>query len=153
MTVKATITGLAVGPEGADKPLHREKRAALKLVADKGVEGDKNFGKSATRHVNLVNARSYAWFATSFGRTLQSPGAFGEQIVVSDAIDLNWLPLGAKFKVGTAVLEHVTNRTPCESLREAIQADKVSHFVGHVGILCRVIESGDVRDGDAVQLL
>ena len=153
MTVKATVTGLAIGVEGAPKPLMREARAQLNLIEGKGVEGDKNFGKSKTRQVNLVNARSYAWFAASFGRPLKAPGAFGEQIVVSDAIDLNWLPLGAKLKVGEALLELGTSRTPCETAAGALNADKPSHLVGHVGVLCRVLESGVVRNGDAVQVL
>lgn len=152
MSAKATVTGLAIGLEGG-KPLSREKRESVKLVEGKGVEGDKNFGKSKVRHVNLVNARSYAWFAASFGRALQAPGSFGEQIVVSDAIDLNWLPLGARLKVGEALLELATSRTPCETAATALNADKPSHLVGHVGVLCKVIESGTVRNGDAVQVL
>ena len=142
-----------MGPERATRPLQREARENVMLVAGKGVEGDKNFGKSKARQVNLVNARSYAWFAASFGRAAQAPGAFGEQVVVSDAIDLNWLPVGARFKVGDATLEHVTNRAPCEDLAKALGCEGVSLFVGHAGILCRVVKSGAVRNGDAVQLL
>lgn len=153
MTAKATITGLALGPEGEHPPLYRLAQDALTLVAGKGVQGDKKFGTSQHRQVNLINARTYAWFAASFGRALAAPGAFGEQVVVSDAIDLNWLPIGAKFRAGAVLLEVASNRTPCESLAKKVGVDRVSHFVGHVGVLCRVIEGGTLRNGDAVQLL
>lgn len=151
MTIKATITGLALGPEGQHPPLHRVAQQALTLVAGKGVQGDKKFGTSQHRQVNLINARTYAWFAASFGRALAAPGAFGEQVVVSDAIDLNWLPIGAKFRIGAALLEVASNRTPCESLAGKVAVDRVSHFVGHVGVLCRVLEGGQIHLGDAVQ--
>lgn len=153
MTDKATITGLAIGPEAATKALHREPALALELVAGKGVKGDKKFGRSPTRQVNLINARSYAWFAASFGRTLSAPGAFGEQVVVSDAIDLGWLPLGARLQIGKAVLEIATFRTPCETAAGVLATESPSHLVGHVGVLCRVIEGGEIRLGDAVQVI
>ncbi len=153
MTNKATITGLALGPAGDHPPLHRVAQPVLTLVEGKGVQGDKKFGTSQYRQVNLINARTYAWFAASFGRALASPGAFGEQVVVSDAIDLNWLPIGARFRIGGALLEVASNRTPCDSLAKKVGVDRVSHFVGHVGVLCRVLEGGEVQNGDAVQLV
>jgi MOSC domain-containing protein YiiM len=153
MTTKATVTGLALGPQGEHPPLHRVAQPTLTLVEGKGVQGDKKFGASQHRQVNLINARTYAWFAASFGRALPAPGAFGEQVIVSDAIDLNWLPIGARFRVGGALLEVASNRTPCQSLADKVGVDRVSHFVGHVGVLCRVIEGGQVRNGDAVQLV
>ncbi|MBK9973535.1 MAG: MOSC domain-containing protein [Planctomycetes bacterium] len=153
MTNKATITGLALGPAGDHPPLHRVAQQVLTLVEGKGVKGDKKFGTSQHRQVNLINARTYAWFAASFNRALPAPGAFGEQLIVSDAIDLNWLPIGARFRVGAALLEVASNRTPCESLATKVGVDRVSHFVGHVGVLCRVVQGGEVRHGDAVQLV
>ncbi|MBX3475344.1 MAG: MOSC domain-containing protein [Planctomycetes bacterium] len=153
MATKATITGLALGPAGEHSPLHRLAQESLTLVAGKGVQGDKKFGTSQHRQVNLINARTYAWFAASFGRALAAPGAFGEQVIVSDAIDLNWLPIGARFRLGEATLEVASNRTPCQSLADKVGVDRVSHFVGHVGLLCRVIEGAQVRLGDAVQML
>ncbi|MBE7490562.1 MAG: MOSC domain-containing protein [Planctomycetes bacterium] len=153
MTAKATITGLALGPAGSHPPLYRQAREELLLVAGRGVQGDKKFGQSKNRQVNLINARAYAWFAASFGRALAAPGAFGEQVVVSDALDLNWLPIHTRLRAGAALLEVFSARTPCESLARAVGVEPVSHFVGRVGILCRVLEDGPVRLGDAVTVV
>jgi MOSC domain-containing protein YiiM len=146
----AKVVGLSVGPAGAPARLTRESRDELEFIEGKGVVGDKNFGRSPTRHVNLVSRHSYDWFLRSFGRERPMPGGFGEQITISAELDPNWLPLGQRLQVGEAILEVVTPRTPCDSFREAVGADKVSHFVGHVGLMCAVVKSGKARMGDPV---
>jgi MOSC domain-containing protein YiiM len=147
------VLGLAVGPEGAETPLYREPREAVLLVEGKGIEGDKKFGKSKTRHVNLVSRHSYDWFKQSFGRDRYMPGGFGEQMVISEDIDPNWLKIGQRIRVGEAILQVVTPRTPCEGFTQAVEGAAVSHFVGHVGVMCAVVRGGRARIGDAVSLI
>jgi MOSC domain-containing protein YiiM len=149
-TSNAVVVALAVGPpERADEPICRERRQSLEFVADKGVVGDKTFGKSELRQVNLVSQLSYEWFERNFKRAAES---LGEQVLVSRDLDLNWLDLGQRLKVGTAILEVTTPRMPCAKFTEKVGGDKVSYFVGHVGVLCRVVESGHATEGDLVQL-
>lgn len=149
----ATVIGLAVGPSDASGRLVREGRDELEFVEGKGVVGDKGFGRTPWRAVNLVSAHSYDWFKASFGRERVLPGGFGEQVTISAEIDPNWLALGQRIQVGDAILEVITPRTPCESFREAVDAEKVSFFVGHVGLMCAVVKGGKARMGDAVRLL
>ena len=145
---EAKVLGLAVGPEGNETPIYREARDSVMLVEDKGVEGDKKFGKSHGRQVNLLSERSYKWFERNFGRELDLPGGFGENIVISRDLDLAWLDLGTRINIGDAVIEVVTPRSPCASFTEAVDGVKVSHFVGHVGWMCAVVKGGEVKVGD-----
>lgn len=151
---KAKVLGLALGPEEkADVPIYREARESVNLVEGKGVEGDKKFGKSMGRQVNLLGQRSYAWFEKNFGRARELPGGLGENIVLSDEIDFNWLDLGQRIAVGNAVLEVVSPRSPCAKFTETVEGVKVSHFVGHVGLMCAVVKSGEIKVGDAASLV
>jgi MOSC domain-containing protein YiiM len=150
---KAKVLGLAVGTGSVKAPIHRETRDSIELVAGKGIVGDKTFGRSEYRHVNLLCARSYAWFEANFGRKRALPGGMGEQVVLSDEVDAAWLNLGDRLKIGSAVLEVVTPRTPCESFTSAVEGGKVSHFVGHVGLMCGVVGSGVIKTGDSAELI
>ncbi|MBZ0137369.1 MAG: MOSC domain-containing protein [Planctomycetes bacterium] len=148
----AKVLGLAIGPEGSDTPLHREARDSVKLVEGAGVEGDKKYGQSKGRQVNLLSERSYKWFERNFGRERELPGGFGENIVISSELDLAWLDLGQRITIGDAVIEVVTPRSPCAGFTEAVDGVKVSHFVGHVGWMCAVVKSGTIKVGDKAAL-
>ena len=145
------VVGLAIGPAGG-AALQREARKSVKLVEGKGVEGDKKFGTSHGRQVNLLSQHSYDWFERNFGRELTLPGGFGENIVVSPDLDLSWLDLGQRIVIGEAVIETITPRAPCGGFTEAVDGIKVSHFVGHVGWMCAVVKGGTVKVGDKAAL-
>ena len=149
---EAKVLGLAVGPAGNDTPLFREARESVNLVEGAGVEGDKKFGQSKGRQVNLLSERSYRWFERNFGRERELPGGFGENIVISSELDLAWLDLGQRINIGDAVIEVVTPRAPCAGFTEAVDGVKVSHFVGHVGWMCAVVKTGTVKIGDKASL-
>jgi MOSC domain-containing protein YiiM len=152
MAKTSKILHLCIGPEGTPE-LTREPRDEVEFVEGKGIKGDKKFGKSTSRHVNLITQASYDWFKASFKRELKAPGGFAEQVVVSSDLDINWLPLGAKLQLGEAVLELAKPRAPCMHFSEGVDAPSEELFVGHVGIMCRVIKSGKARVGDAVTVL
>lgn len=145
------VLGIAIGPEGGGS-LVREAVSSANFVEGKGVEGDKKFGQSRGRQVNLLSRHSYEWFERNFGRELPMPGGFGENVVI-DGIDPNWLDLGQRIRLGEAVVQVTTPRSPCAGFTEHVDGDKVSHFVGHVGVMCAVVQGGTVRQGDAVTLL
>jgi MOSC domain-containing protein YiiM len=149
---EARVTGLAVAPENG-APLQRDARQMVEFVEGKGVQGDKNFGKRAERGVNLVSQQSYDWFKRSFNRERPLPGGFGEQVVISGEIDPNWLDLRQRIQIGDAILQVVTPRTPCDGFTTAVDGDKISYFVGHVGVMCAVVKSGKAAIGDPVRLV
>jgi len=69
MSNPATILGLCIGREGTPD-LTRQAFDEIELVEGKGIKGDKKFGKSTSRHVNLITQHSYDWFKASFKREL-----------------------------------------------------------------------------------
>lgn len=151
---EAKVLGLALGPkEKRDIPIYREARDSVKLVEGQGVEGDKKFGKTTGREVNLLDKRSYDWFEKNFGRARELPGGLGENIVISEGIDCAWLDLGQRIRIGEAELEVISPRSPCAKFTETVKGPKVSHFVGHVGLMCNVTKSGEVKVGDIATLL
>lgn len=152
MIKPAKILHLCIGPEGTPD-LTRQACDEIELVEGKGIKGDKKFGKSTSRHVNLITQHSYDWFKASFKRELKAPGGFGEQVVVSSELDVNWLPLGTKLQVGEAVLELAKPRQPCMHFASSVEAPSEELFVGHVGIMCRVLKSGKARVGDKVTVV
>ncbi len=145
------VLGLAIGPEGAEA-LSRDAVATASFVEGMGLQGDKKFGRSSGRQVNLLSKLSYDWFERNFGRGLSMPGGLGENVVI-DGIDPNWLDLGQRIQLGEAILQITTPRAPCAGFTERVDGNKVSHFVGHVGVMCAVVQGGTVRVGDTATLL
>jgi MOSC domain-containing protein YiiM len=149
-TVQAQVLALFNAPPGLE-PFGRVRVPAMRLEAGLGIEGHKSAGKTRTRQINVVQARLYRWFEDSFGRELVW-GRTGENVVVDDALDLNWLAMGTRLSLGTALCEVRMYRMPCKPMatRQGI-ADR-DLFVGHVGIFLEVVTSGEVREGSTLQL-
>lgn len=153
MDKPSKILHLCIAPPEGAAPLTRQARDEIELVEGKGIVGNKGFGKASSRHVNLITQQSYDWFKASFKRELKAPGGFGEQVVISPEIDINWLPLGSRLQLGEAVLELTKPRQPCMHFSSSVEAPSEELFVGHVGIMCKVVKSGRARVGDAVNVL
>lgn len=145
----AEVLALFLGYDDPARRLARKPAPTVELTAGKGIVGDKRFGRKR-RQINILQARFYDWFAKAFGRTLEFGGA-GENIVISDELDLNWVLPGQRFRLGSAVVRWQDFRTPCEVLAGTLlgEAGSPSVFVGHVGILCDVVEGGQAKVGDA----
>jgi MOSC domain-containing protein YiiM len=76
------------------------------------------------------------------------PGRVKENITTR-ALDLAELPLGHHIRVGEALLEITTPCTPCDRMEE-IRPGLRDAIRGRRGILCRVVESGRIRQGDKI---
>jgi MOSC domain-containing protein YiiM len=93
------------------------------------------------------------------------PGAMGENITTA-GIDVQALRLGDRLRAGAALIEITQPRGPCSALNifgRSIKAeiyddqvrgrDSASLRWGMSGFYASVIEEGEVRSGDAVELL
>src|SRR3954452_8930988 len=79
------------------------------------------------------------------------PGGIRENFTVEGADVHDW-PIGQRVRVGEALFEVTMVCDPCgrmEAIRPALQAE----LEGRRGMLARVLETGDVAAGDAVELL
>jgi MOSC domain-containing protein YiiM len=83
------------------------------------------------------------------------PGRFGENLRTS-GLDLRNAVLGERWRIGTALFEVTAWRTPCANFARFWGVpDLVKRFAAHgaTGAYLRVLETGDIGAGDAVEVL
>jgi len=80
-----------------------------------------------------------------------SPGRVKENITTS-GIKLEGLLMGQRIRVGEALLEITKECEPCHQM-DAIRQGLREALRGRRGILCRVVESGQIRRGDLVEIV
>jgi len=83
------------------------------------------------------------------------PGRFGENLRTS-GLDLRNALLGERWQVGTALFEVTAWRTPCANFARFWDVpDLVKRFAAHgaTGAYLRVLETGEVGAGDAVEVV
>ena len=119
------------------------------LRPDHGVEGDAH-AAPGKRQVSLLGMESVRKMQ---GKGVDvKPGDFAENIT-TEGIELFSLPVGARMRLGEAILGEVTQigkkcHTDCEIFQ--LIGDCV---MPREGIFIRVIEGGEVRPGDAIEVL
>lgn len=82
-------------------------------------------------------------------------GAFGENFT-TEGLDEETVSIGDRFRIGAAVVQVTQPRIPCYKLGIRLgQDDIVSRFLAtaHTGFYLAVLEEGEVRAGDAIELL
>ncbi len=150
----------------------KQPRAAIRLVAGLGEEGDAHAGVTVKhrsrvardptqpnlRQVHLIHAEL---FEELRGKGFDiAPAAMGEN-VTTRGLDLLGLPRGARLRIGSAALVQVTGlRNPCRQLDEyrpglmaaTLERDAAGNLVRKAGVMGVVLEGGEVRPGDAIRV-
>jgi MOSC domain-containing protein YiiM len=96
----------------------------------------------------------YAWWSEQLGREL-GPGTFGENLT-TQGIDLSAMPIGTRWRVGTALLEVSQPRFPCFKLGIRMGDAgfvKVFERAERFGAYLRILEVGDVGQGDEIVVI
>ncbi len=151
------------GLTGIDKrPADGAARVAApgpKGVGASGLAGD---AVCDTRHHGGDDQAVYAMaredldaWERELGRTL-ADGAFGENLTTA-GLDISGALIGERWRIGPAVLLEVTSgRIPCRTFQGHL-AEKgwVKRFTlkGAPGAYLRVIEAGEIRAGDAIEVV
>ncbi|MBX6747063.1 MAG: MOSC domain-containing protein [Acetobacteraceae bacterium] len=167
------MTGVvtAVSSDSAHR-FSKPNRAAIRLLAGLGVEGDAHLGKTVQhlsrirrdprqpnlRQVHLLHAELHEELrAAGFD---VSAGQMGENITTR-GIDLLGLPIGTRLHLGeTAVVEVTGLRNPCAQLdrfRPGLMAavldrDAAGRLIRKAGIMAIVLAGGEVRPGDPIRI-
>lgn len=118
------------------------------LMAGHGLAGDAHAGPWH-RQVSLLSYDKIRAFNEAGGSVID--GDFGENLVV-EGIDLAALPPGTNLRIGETLLEVTQIGKECHSHCQ------IFHRVGDCimpreGIFARVLEGGEVRTGDYVEVL
>ena len=117
------------------------------LVANHGIQGDRKAGKAKKRQLNIMAFETLEQLTGDGYKT--QPGEMGEQIIVQ-GIDFANLAHGTQLQFGkNAVIEITMSRTGCAWF-EKIQ-DKSYEI--DLGVMAMVIEGGEIRVGDAVEVV
>jgi MOSC domain-containing protein YiiM len=160
MTVNLAVVTEAAWADGAGGRSGIDKRPAdgpVLLRAD-GVAGD--FVGNQVHHggpdqaVYAYATEDAAWWAAELGRDVR-PGSFGENLTMS-AVDVTGALIGERWQIGSALLQVAKPRTPCKTFAGFWGVpDMIKRFTarGTPGAYLRVLRDGEVRAGDAVQVV
>lgn len=126
------------------KRLPMESLDSASIIADRGLEGCAHGRSGSKRQLLLVDRE------TLDAMNLQ-PGLIRENIT-TEGINVNGLPVGQRLRIGPALLEITAVCTPCDQL-EKIRPGLRREIYGRRGMLCRVVEGGNIQVGDTIEKL
>lgn len=135
----ASVQNLFRAPK---KRLPMEELTEVQVVGNSGFDGCAHARPSKSRQILLVD-----------GETLDAmelqPGVLRDNITTS-GLNVNSLAIGQQLRVGGTRLEVSEVCTPCDQM-EKIRPGLRKELWGRRGMLCRVIEGGTIRRGDAIE--
>lgn len=167
--MSAIITAVACS---AGHTMQKPTQNRIRLLARLGVEGDAHLGETVQhrsrvardptqpnlRQIHLIHSELHDELRER-GFDLEA-GEMGENITTR-GIDLLGLPTGARLRLGaTAVVEITGLRNPCQQLdrlRPQLMAavlgrDAKGELVRKGGVMAVVLEGGEIRPGDAIEI-
>jgi MOSC domain-containing protein YiiM len=123
-----------------------------------GVAGDEQADRAAHGGVDQA-VYAYAredldWWADQLGRQLRD-GQFGENLT-THGIDVTGAVIGERWRVGSALLEVTSPRTPCLTFQNWLgERAWVRRFTraARPGGYLRVIQEGDIGAGDLIEVI
>ncbi len=117
---------------------------SARAVKDLGLEGDAHAKKGSARQILLMDEETLTAFGLDPGRVREN--------ITTRGIELKTLAAGTRVKLGGALLEITKPCSPCafiEDIRPGLRAE----MEGQRGMLARVIEGGEIRVGDAIEII
>lgn len=142
-----TVIAVCAGSGGIPKHAVTEAR-----VTPLGLEGDGHryhLHGGADRAVCLFSLENYRALQAE-GVACEAPGAFGENVLTA-GLDDRALRIGDHLQIGDEVVLEIHDvREPCVTLKR-LDARFPDLLIGRSGWLCRVVQVGAVRPGDAIR--
>lgn len=139
--MSGTIINLYIAP-GKGVPM--QARQSVTAVADLGLQDDWHARKESKRQVLFIDKETLTEFDLQPGRVREN--------ITTRGIDLKSLERGARVRAGNALFEITLPCAPCEFIDD-IQPGLREKMVGQRGMLARVIEGGEIKIGDAVEVV
>jgi MOSC domain-containing protein YiiM len=133
-------------------PVGRGHVHALGLAGDV-VADEENHG-GLDQALYLYSCDDYAHWAPQLGG-MPEPGTFGENLTLS-SFGPEQVRIGDRFRIGAALVEVTAPRIPCAVFATRMDEDAwVKRFAEarRPGLYVRVLEPGDVAEGDPVERL
>ena len=121
----------------------REFDEAL-AVENKGFKNCVHGRRGSSRQVLLMDIETLDEFGITPGRVKEN--------ITTRGIKLDELSMGQRIRAGEALLEITKECEPCHQM-DAIRQGLQEALRGRRGVLCRIIESGQIRRGDAIEIV
>jgi MOSC domain-containing protein YiiM len=148
------VPGSRVGRSGIDKRPVEGRASVQQLGLDGDAVLDKRDHGGEGQAVYVYGQEDAEWWERELDRELPA-GRFGENLRTA-AVDLTGALLGERWRVGTALFEVTAPRIPCNTFARFWDVPQlVKRFTarGATGAYLRVLETGDVGAGDAVEVV
>jgi MOSC domain-containing protein YiiM len=139
---------------GIDKRPVEGRVAVRPLGLDGDVQVNRKHHGGEGQAVYAYAQEDADWWAAELDRELPA-GRFGENLRTS-GVDLRNAVLGERWRIGTALFEVTAWRIPCANFARFWDIpDLVTRFAAHgaTGAYLRVLETGELGAGDAVEVL
>lgn len=142
-----TLEWIGLRPERRAPMLAVERVVALEK---RGLEGDHRSEKSpgSGRQVTLISREFIRQTAHFLGREDIDPALLRRNLVVS-GINLNALR-HQRFSIGDALFEAGALCHPCSRMESALGRGGVAAMLGHGGLCCKILRSGEITVGQKV---
>jgi len=128
-----------------------EEIDVARVSVELGIEGDKR-GAMKKRQVSILAKEDWDAALAELGPDVELPWTTRRANLFVEGIDLPQTP-GTQMRIGGVLFEVARETDPCEmmdaahpGLKQALTPD------WRGGILCRVLEPGDLQVGDSVEL-
>lgn len=154
-----------VGVTAIDKRPVQGPVKVRKVGLQGDVQADRQHHGGEDKAVYAYSAADAAWWAEQLGQEVP-PGRFGENLRIrgvgesdggSGAFDVDGALPGERWRIGDrVVLEATRPRIPCATFGRWVERDGwVKRFLqaGRPGTYFRVITPGEIRAGDAVEVI
>ena len=148
------LPGRRPNRSGIDKRPVAGRVAVHPLGLDGDVQVNRRYHGGEGQAVYAYAREDADWWAAELDRELP-PGRFGENLRTT-GLDLTGAVLGERWRVGTALFEVSACRIPCANFARFWGVPQlVKRFTarGASGAYLRVLETGDVGAGDAVEIV
>jgi len=144
------LTWIGVRPER--KAVMHELTLAI-AHQDLGLEGDHRLKKTpgSGRQVTLISQEYIDMISHYLGGKPVYPNTLRRNLVVKN-INLSALRY-QKFQIGDAIFEAGALCHPCQRMEAALGKGGIAAMMGHGGLCCKVIKTGEVKVGDTVSLV
>jgi MOSC domain-containing protein YiiM len=125
---------------------------SIKVTKKTGLVGDHFKGNfSVKRQVTLIQQEHLIAVSSILGRKRINPKLTRRNIVVSG---INLLSLKHnQFRIGSVILETTGICAPCSRMEENLGVGGYNAMRGHGGITATVIEEGEIKLGDTMELI
>lgn len=138
------------------RPGHRMNMRQLpqvEAVADYGLQGDHRMEKTpdSGRQVTLISEEYISQISHFLGNKTVLPQQLRRNLVIK-GVNLSALRY-QEFSIGQAVFQAGAICHPCLRMEQALGKGAIAAMMGHGGLCLRVVQSGEIKIGDAVRLL